>query len=102
MLLKSAEGINGEEEFRKANEIYYDIGELEGIIASRLDFIIGRNYMMEQTRWIEMIQSEEWYVLKNLCKVAGSYCYIQRMKVVELLNESNRILPPAISQDTGK
>lgn len=102
LLLKSAEGINGEEEFRKANEIYYDIGELEGIIASRLDFIIGRNYMMEQTRWIEMIQSEEWYVLKNLCKVAGSYCYIQRMKVVELLNESNRILPPAISQDTGK
>lgn len=97
LLLKSATGINGEEDFRRANEIYYDIGELEGIIASRLDFIIGRNYMMDQTRWIETFQSEEWSALRNLCEIAGSYCYIQRMKVEELLNESNCILPPAIS-----
>ena len=97
LLLKSAEGIDGEEDFRRANEIYYDIGEVEGILASRIDFLIGRNYRVGQSRWNETFQSREWSALKHLCEITGSYCYIQRMKAEELLNESNCILPSAIS-----
>ncbi|WP_287492277.1 hypothetical protein [Sellimonas sp.] len=97
LLLKSAEGIDGEEDFRRANEIYYDIGEVEGMLASRLDFIIGCNYRLDQTRWSKTFRSGEWSALKHLCEITGSYCYIQRMKAEELLNESNYILPSAIS-----
>ena len=97
LLLKSVEGVEGEEDFWRANEIYYDVGEVEGILASRIDFLISRNYRSDQTKWSETFRSEEWSTLKHLCEITGSYCYIQRMKAEELLNESNCILPSAVS-----
>ena len=97
LLLKSVEGVDGEEDFWRANEIYYDVGEVEGILASRIDFLISRNYRSDQTKWSETFRSEEWSTLKHLCKITGLYCYIQRMKAEELLNESNCILPSAVS-----
>ena len=97
LLLKSVEGIDGEEDFRRANEIYYDVGEVEGILASRIDFLISRNYRTKQSKWSQMFRSSEWSALKHLCEITGSYCYMQRMKAEELFNESNYILPPTIS-----
>lgn len=74
---------------QQANEIYYDIGSVEGIISTRLDYFIIENYRKESSDRGGIFSTSEWENLKKLCDATGQYRYkkmliaMEKSKVVE-------------------
>lgn len=83
MIISGVTGINNPKNFQRANEIYYDIGNIDGIVSSALYYIISHNYFKDTDDWKIIFQTQEWERLKNLCRVTGSYRYKQLMDNLE-------------------
>lgn len=82
------DGIAGEKNwktFQKASEIYYDIGNVDGIVSTQIDFLTSHNYKRSADDWKLIFQSQQWIELKSICKVTGSYRYEQLMKNYETI-----------------
>lgn len=79
-----------ESAFQMANELYYDIGNIDGIISTRLDYFLSREYKKDSLDWEKTIKGELWQTLKKLCVVTGSHRYEKKMnKMEELFLGSN-------------
>lgn len=72
-----------ENAFRIANELYYDIGNMDGIISTKLDWFLSHDYKKDPLDWEKTFKEDLWQTLKNLCVVTGSYRYEKKMKRME-------------------
>lgn len=72
------------EEYKRANAIYYDIGNIDGIVSTQLDYVVSHNYKKDSDGWKIIFQSTMWIQLKYLCKITGSYRYEQLMNLFEI------------------
>lgn len=77
------------ETYQRANAIYYDIGSVDGIVSTQLDYSISHNYKKNREEWKIIFQSSLWIKLKHLCKITGSYRYEQLMNLFEIEKGEN-------------
>lgn len=71
--------------FERANGIYYDIGNIDGIISTQLDKALSDNYDKDRSAWKEYFRDERWIELKKICNLVGSYRYLRIMENIESL-----------------
>lgn len=84
MLLDGISEKNNNKSLQKANAIYYDIGNVDGIISTQLDYLICHYYKKNKDAWNQFFCSPLWLELKCLCKITGSYRYEQLMNLLEI------------------
>lgn len=84
-------GKEDESAFQMANELYYDIGSIDGIVSTQLDRLLSHYYKKNPFDWEKTIKGDLWQTLKNLCAVTGSYRYENKMKRMEAIFFSNMV-----------
>ena len=84
MLIANEDEEENRKNLQKASELYYDIGNIDGIVSSRLYHFISSNDKKSIGKWKRIFQTQEWKELKNLCRDAGSYRYEQLMNKLEM------------------
>lgn len=94
MLLEGVDGKENWKSYKRANEIYYDIGNIDGIVSTQLDYLLSQNFKKNSSCWKMLFHKTMWEELKSLCKVTGSYRYEQlmsRFEIIkgEIINEDN-------------
>lgn len=75
MLINGIENKDIDTYFNIANSIYYDIGNVDGIISSMLDKYISQYYLLSSYEWEQIVKSDEWKNLRSLCDIVGTYRY---------------------------
>lgn len=68
--------------YKSANEIYYDIACVSGIIASGLDLFITKKYKHDLT-WDDILKLDDWHKLKDFCNSLGTYRYRCLIEIIE-------------------
>lgn len=85
MLLEGVDGKVNCESYKRASEIYYDIGNIDGIVSTQLDYLLSLNFKKDSNYWKRIFHKTMWEELKSLCKVTGTYRYEQLMSRFEII-----------------
>lgn len=84
-------GKEDESAFQMANELYYDIGNIDGIVSTQLDCLLSHYYKKNPLDREKAIKGDLWQILKNLCVVTGSYRYENKINKMEALIFGKRL-----------
>ena len=87
MLLEGVDGKVNYESYKRASEIYYDIGNIDGIVSTQLDYLLSQNFKKDSNYWKMLFRKTMWEELKSLCKVTGTYRYEQLMSRFEIIKD---------------
>lgn len=84
-------GKKDESAFQMANELYYDIGNIDGIVSTQLDCLLSHYYKKDSLDWETASKDDLWHTLKNLCIATGSYRYENKMNRMEAIFFNNMV-----------
>lgn len=85
MLIDGIIGEKNEKYFIRSNEIYYDIGSVDGIVSTQLDYTISHYFENDSDSWTQIFSMDFWEKLKYLCEVTGNYHYRKMIKAIETI-----------------
>ena len=72
MLLEGVDGKDNCDSYKKANEIYYDIGNIDGIVSTQLDYLLSQNFKKDSNYWKMLFRKTMWEELKSLLQSNGN------------------------------
>lgn len=70
--------------FNVANLIYYDTGNVDGIISSQIDRFISEYHASNSDKWRKIIESDEWTNMEKLCDNVGTYRFRYLIDYIKL------------------